>query len=154
MRNNQNYYKGTKNFHRQSSHCSMRNNHNNSANIPLEEILRLSMPQCICSVRTDAVHLWKPFVPLGLFTSTKRIEPLINHRRLEMSNNTVLLTVQDRIADVSESIKFIIKNTEGESGQAGQISCLLNILSATLQDAWSDLSDYTFENNINYEKGN
>lgn len=154
MRNIQNYYRGTKNFNWQISHCSMRNNHNNSANIPLEEILRLSMPQCICSVRTDAVHQLRPFVPLGLFTSTKRNEPLIIHRRLEMSNNTVLITVQDRIADVSESIQFIIKSTEGESGQTGQISCLLNVLSATLHDAWSDLADYTFENNIGYPDAN
>ena len=96
----------------------------------------------------------RPLVTLGLFTSTKRNEPLITHRRLVMSNNTVLLTIQDRIADVSESIKFIIKNTEGESGQTGQISCLLNVLSATLQDAWSDLSDYTFENKIGYPDAN
>lgn len=96
----------------------------------------------------------RPLVPLGLFTSTKRVEPLIHTRRHNMCNNTVLLTVQDRIADVSESIKFIIKNTEGESGQTGQIPCLLNVLSATLQDAWSDLSEYTFDNNINYDKGN
>lgn len=71
-----------------------------------------------------------------------------------MSNNTVLTTVPDRIADVSESLKFIIKTTETEPGQVGQISCLLSVLSASLQDAWSELSDYTFENKIGYPDAN
>ena len=70
------------------------------------------------------------------------------------SNNTVLITVQDRIADVSESIKFIIKSTEGESGQLGQVSCLLSVLSASMQDALSELSEYTFENRIGYPDAN
>ena len=70
------------------------------------------------------------------------------------SNDTVLITIQDRIADVSESIKFIIKSTEGESGQLGQVSCLLSVLYASLQDARSELSEYTFENRIGYPDAN
>jgi hypothetical protein len=154
MRSSKVYITGTKNkTPRQISHCSC-GTINISANIPLSFSGLSKAP--VYQLRED----WCGS-PCGivsntgaLFTSTKRMSLKSTPRRLEMSNNTVLITVQDRIADVSESIKFIIKSTEGESGQAGQISCLLNVLSATLKDAWNDLSDYTLENRIGYPDAN
>ena len=149
------YIEGTKNkTPRQSSHCSMRNNHNNSANIPLSFSGLSKAP--VYQLREDwCGSPWGIVCITGaLFTSTKRVEPLINPRRHNMCNNTVLITVQDRIADVSESIKFITKSIENEPGQLGQASCLLSVLSASLQDAWTDLSDYTFENRIGYPDAN
>lgn len=96
----------------------------------------------------------KPFATPKLFCLQNIKAFGIKPWRHNMCNNTVPITVQDRIADVSESIKFITKSIENESGQLGQVSCLLSVLSASLQDAWTDLSEYTFENRIGYPDAN
>ena len=84
------YIESSKNsFSRQISHCSC-GTINISANIPLS-FSGLSMPQCICSVRTDAVYLERPLLTLGLYTSSKR-EPQIHSRRLVMSNTSITVS--------------------------------------------------------------
>lgn len=73
-------------------------------------------------------------------------------KNLIASNNTILLKVQENIGDVQASLKYLTESTSCESGTLGQISCLLNVLADTLRSAYSDLAEYTLENNINYDK--
>lgn len=151
-----NYYSGRRNQNQRQNPCCSYGTINISANIP--PVMALSMPQCTNSVRTGAVRLWESFLTLGLYASRKRVEPLINQRRHNMcknliaSNNTTLLKVQENIGDVQASLKYLTESTSCESGTLGQISCLLNVLADTLRSAYSDLAEYTLENNINYDK--
>ena len=75
-------------------------------------------------------------------------------KNLIASNNTILLEVQERVGDVQASLKYLVDSTSCESGALGQISCLLNVLSLSLRSAYSDLAEYTFNNNINYDNAN
>jgi DNA-binding Xre family transcriptional regulator len=110
--------------------------------------MRLSMPQCICSVRTDAVHLWRPLVTLGLYASTKRVQPLIIHRRLSMSksnsiavSNTRLSTITDNIGSIAGSLSGLCQLLECGETSTDRLSYLIEVLSRALHDDYNNLTE-------------